>query len=244
MNYEKAYKDALERAKKLYEQGTITESLSYVFPELKESEDERIRKVLIDLVKCNERSGYTLLNNVTTDSMLAWLEKQGDTNETINRDEFTQGVLRGAAINLITWIDYNAAEGNTCLSNMECKDIEDALVSGDWNKIYTYIKKKLEKQSKQKHIFDFKAADWHVSKVDGKIHNIYNSRVEPKFSEKKELKKIVPIFNIGDTIAKKHNSDINKFGQFTITDITGGKYWYNSRIICDITEQDEWELVE
>ena len=76
MNYEKAYKDALERAKKLYEQGTITESLSYVFPELKESEDERIRKVLIDLVKCNERSGYTLLNNVTTDSILAWLEKQ------------------------------------------------------------------------------------------------------------------------------------------------------------------------
>ena len=64
-------------------------------------------------------------------------------------------------------------------------------------------------------------------------------------AEKKELKKIVtPIFNIGDTIAKKHNSDINDFGSFTITDITGGKYWYNDRIICDITEQDEWELYE
>lgn len=34
MNYEKAYKEALERARRLYEQGTITESLSYVFPEL------------------------------------------------------------------------------------------------------------------------------------------------------------------------------------------------------------------
>jgi len=64
-------------------------------------------------------------------------------------------------------------------------------------------------------------------------------------TEKKELKKVViPIFNIGDTIAKKHNSDINDFGSFTITDITGGKYWYNDRIICDITEQDEWELVK
>jgi len=63
--------------------------------------------------------------------------------------------------------------------------------------------------------------------------------------EKKELKKIVaPIFNIGDTIIKKHNSDINDFGQFTITDITGGKYWYNDRIICDITDQNNWELVE
>ena len=34
------------------------------------------RKALIDLVKCNERSGYKLLNNVSTGSMIAWLEKQ------------------------------------------------------------------------------------------------------------------------------------------------------------------------
>lgn len=33
------YDEVIERAKKLYEQGTITESLSYVFPELKESEE-------------------------------------------------------------------------------------------------------------------------------------------------------------------------------------------------------------
>ena len=63
-------------------------------------------------------------------------------------------------------------------------------------------------------------------------------------NEKKEVKKIVPIFNVGDIIAKKHNSDINKFGQFTITDVSGGKYWYDESIICDITEQDDWELVE
>ena len=74
----KAYDEALERAKGMYEQGMMPERLEYIFPELKESEDERIRKVLIDLVKCNERSGYTLLNNVSTSSMLAWLEKQGE----------------------------------------------------------------------------------------------------------------------------------------------------------------------
>lgn len=45
-------------------------------PEIAESEDERIRKAIIELVDCNERSGYTLLNNVSTSSMLAWLEKQ------------------------------------------------------------------------------------------------------------------------------------------------------------------------
>lgn len=40
MNYEQRYKEALERAKRLYEKGTITESLGYIFPELKESEDD------------------------------------------------------------------------------------------------------------------------------------------------------------------------------------------------------------
>ena len=78
MDYEQLYKEALKRAKKLYEQGTITESLSYVFPELKESEDERIRNVLVELVKGNERCGYFMINNITTSAMIAWIEKQGE----------------------------------------------------------------------------------------------------------------------------------------------------------------------
>ena len=68
MNYEQKYKEALERAKKLYEQGTITESLNYIFPELKESENEKIRKSLIDMLK-NDEKCYL--------KEIAWLEKQG-----------------------------------------------------------------------------------------------------------------------------------------------------------------------
>ena len=197
MNYEQKYKKALERAKKLYEQGTITESLSYVFPELKESEDDRmilaIKQMysflpnkpeyigivavkdiftwlekqsqktyqtpqwMIDFLDKNRGKFASLMGDYDEQretegkllAIIAWLEKQGNTNENISNDELAQGILRGAAINLITWIDYNAAEGNMCLSNMECKDIEDALVSGDWNKIYAYIKKKLEKQGEK-----------------------------------------------------------------------------------------------
>lgn len=62
-------------------------------------------------------------------------------------------------------------------------------------------------------------------------------------AEKMELKKCTPIFTVGDTIIKKPVSDIN-FGYFTITDIAGGKYWYNDRIICEISEQNDWELVK
>ena len=83
MNYEKKYIEALDRAKKLKE---TCDSLAvigwceYIFPELKEPKDEKIKEALVALVKCNERNGYTLLNNVSTSSMLAWLEKQGKTN--------------------------------------------------------------------------------------------------------------------------------------------------------------------
>ena len=72
MNYEKKYKEALERARKLYEQGTITESLSHVFPELKESEDERIRKHLIGVVELY----YGNTDEQEKKDCLDWLEKQ------------------------------------------------------------------------------------------------------------------------------------------------------------------------
>lgn len=51
MNYEKRYNEALQRAKKLYGQGTITESLCFVFPELKESEDEQSKKWILESQK-------------------------------------------------------------------------------------------------------------------------------------------------------------------------------------------------
>ena len=47
MNYEKKYKEALERAKNYYsttDSVADTELIELIFPELKESEDERIRK--------------------------------------------------------------------------------------------------------------------------------------------------------------------------------------------------------
>lgn len=76
----KAYDEAFNKAIVAYkdEDRHLKATLERIFPELKESGDEIIRKTLIELVKCNERSGYTLLNNVPTSSMLAWLERQGE----------------------------------------------------------------------------------------------------------------------------------------------------------------------
>jgi len=154
----KAYDEVIEKFAVILNLNTVKESgtifaddVRKILPEL--NEDERIREVLIGYFKkykVQEACGVKTFYGIPTNNILAWLEKQGDTNETINRDEFARGVLMGAATHLITWIDYNSAEGNMCLSNMECEDIENALVSGDWDRIYTYIKKKLEKHGEQK----------------------------------------------------------------------------------------------
>ena len=77
MNYETKYKQALERAKKLYEQGTITESLGYVFPELKEDDDERIRKAIhIYLDWLDGRKDYQPKGVYTIRDMIDWVIKQ------------------------------------------------------------------------------------------------------------------------------------------------------------------------
>ena len=76
----KRYHEALEAAVVAHkdEDKHLKATLERIFPELKESEDERIRKTLIELIKCNERSGYNSINNIETSSILAWLEKQGE----------------------------------------------------------------------------------------------------------------------------------------------------------------------
>lgn len=167
MDYEKKKMEALEELKQCDRYDIEpAKTILKIFPELEES-DYVIKQRLIHLLGYFRSRGidYNLC-----DRILNWLEKQRDTNETINRDKFAQSVLKGAAINLIAWIDYNAAEGNMCLSNMECNDIEDALVSGNWDKIYAYIKKKLERQGEQNPTDKveprFKVGDWIVFNND------------------------------------------------------------------------------
>lgn len=66
----KAYDNALEIAKGLYAKDAPDSlHLERMFPQLKESEDERIRKSLIDMLK-NDEKHYL--------KEIAWLEKQGE----------------------------------------------------------------------------------------------------------------------------------------------------------------------
>ena len=115
MDYEKKYKDALQRAKHALDcdrnnlVSTDVPLIYSMFPELKESEDEEVRKALVDLVKCNERSGYTLLNNVSTSSMIAWLEKQG--NSPIKWNKNTKDCKPKVSHSVLMKTTHGIAEG-------------------------------------------------------------------------------------------------------------------------------------
>ena len=73
--YEKKYNEALERAQKVTRAGgdVAMEIVQSIFPELRESEDERIRKELVNFILY--KAGH-LLDEETEHKFIAWLEKQ------------------------------------------------------------------------------------------------------------------------------------------------------------------------
>lgn len=79
MNYEDKYKQALERAKDMLSYKEVRqEDMEYLFPELAEDEDERIRKGIIrNLQYLMDRSEGFVKEDLQ--ERIAWLEKQGKT---------------------------------------------------------------------------------------------------------------------------------------------------------------------
>ena len=171
----------------------IRQTVYSIFPELKENEDEKIRKEIIEYIKTG-----TYHKN-----WIAWLEKQ----KPDPRQEYLDALLYADDIHQMSVNDEMVAEAESMAV--------DALMKLGVTKCW------LEKQDEQKS-FDYENAN--IQQKD------FAPKVEPKFK-------------VGDIIIKSKNSDINKFGKYKITSIKDGRYWYNKFIICEISEQDEWELV-
>lgn len=100
MSYKNKYKKALETIQEILDSGSDSIKMSRlklrlqsVFPELKESEDERIRKELLEYCK-NQAEPYILTGNKCPqiDSWIAWLEKQG---ETFTKKDVDDAYLKG-----------------------------------------------------------------------------------------------------------------------------------------------------
>ena len=90
----KRYDEAIKRAKEYDFSLTgvcVGDIIEDVFPELKEDEDEKIRKALIEVIRHN----YVLtgsINHIPTKDILAWLEKQG---ESYTKSDVDDAYLKG-----------------------------------------------------------------------------------------------------------------------------------------------------
>lgn len=89
MDYERLYKDALEKAKRMYNSAkelgfdVDAKNLETIFPELKESEDDRIKE---DLIQWINEFPDTIWRGHYKKDVISWLEKQGDKDKFIEKE--------------------------------------------------------------------------------------------------------------------------------------------------------------
>lgn len=189
----KAYDEAIKIAKETYNtQPMYRNWLESMFPELQENEIKDMREKLI---KAFGSIGKKEWGGVNVKDVIHWLEKQGEQNPTSDtRYEVKNGdslSVNGKPFDYehatITQKDF-ASVGETATI-----ELSSPIDCGD--RIYHVSHKPIEKNGEQKPVIDFKAKNWYVSKVDGKIHDMtYNpaNKIESKVGEKIEDEIEVP----------------------------------------------------
>ena len=116
MNDKNKYNNALEKLQEALApkdgreiSGLTRGCIEEIFPELKESEDERIRKELIEHIKANQWADYVLFQKFSPDDVIAWLEKQESVEEIVERCKdswYNEGKIAGMAEGLSDDIKY------------------------------------------------------------------------------------------------------------------------------------------
>lgn len=84
MDYEKKYKEALERARQFFEKPYLEDSagiVGYIFPELKYSEDEWARKEMLEYCYKRINNEFPSITIHQVKRWLTWLEKQGEQSQ-------------------------------------------------------------------------------------------------------------------------------------------------------------------
>ena len=132
----KRYDEAIERAKawyKLDNNDLSNDDLETLFPEIRESKDERIRKDIIVLVK----DWWDRVNkdNISTkEQMIAWLEKQGEQKpQRMISAEAKEAMYNKPA----EWSEDDEVKINRivdCLENLNVADNDILLKDVDWLK--------------------------------------------------------------------------------------------------------------
>lgn len=169
MDYEQKYKEALERAKMWRDKsGMPTDRqgiLDDIFPELAESEDERIKKEILNVFKQLGKDTTLCGRNYDYAKWIAWLEKQGKPNP-------YSGIS----------FDYNGHTWGMCARDNGVDILLDK-----------QLLKHLENQGEQKPAIEMKSAEESLGVSSEEYNDIVNEclygeskpadKEEPKFHE-------------------------------------------------------------
>ena len=138
----KAYDEALKKASVAHkdEDRHLKATLERIFPELKKSEDERIREALIALLKfgLEDDSAIAPGFNETKEQALAWLEKQKDKDKLIQelseyKVKYTQEVLKKYINNMTNKDDERLRKTAIAfLKDLAEQGYENAVECIDW----------------------------------------------------------------------------------------------------------------
>lgn len=236
-------KEAIEIIKKNWPDSSFTmlrEALETVIPELKESEDEGIRKDLLGYL-------HTLPNHFSHNGSLvtewiAWLEKQGE-------------IIK-------EWSEMKMNNIQTELQEMV--ELKQKTEQGEQKSMKTcaeYYNQANELKMPELSEFQNKLADILMYREydgpDETEDDIAKGRLEYELAairlseellplaqkEQKPADKVKPKFKVGQTIIYKGTENIAPT-KITISDIAKGQYWDDNCCIVPISDQDNWELVE
>ena len=206
MDYEKKYKEALERVRRLHDRMLVLSStdalvasaeLEFIFPELaeSESEDERIRRKMIEHFKAKTKETWC---NMPVKDIIAYLEKQ---KETLHISEMYKE-------NVDSFTDIKDRNIRGCIG-MALADVSESRF-----KIYGVTLKEclayLEKQKEQKPILPEDKVK-HPLYVEGfEAGKEIGRQCEKVFGKQKEQKPVEP----SDDELQRHQDELYNFKVF------------------------------
>ena len=188
--YDEAYKVA-ESIHRFSSNPAEIKRMEEIFPSLKESEDERIRKVLIGWINLEPSTSFNdTFDGFSKEQILAWLEKQGNTNifdvpkisiknavEVTSRMQYIDDDIKPIAefiMDYANW-DLHKDEWNQPTLTVPLFRVLDALIQK--GKPYCVCNQNIEKQSEQKPADKiepkFNVGDWVIDK-QGIVHQVAN----------------------------------------------------------------------
>ena len=140
----RAYDEALERAKNEWSNNLDNAYKNYrgrleiIFPELAESEDERIRKAILNYMKKVWGNSQDDVCGVHVEDAIAWLEKQKSVGEIVSRCKnswYNEGKIQGQIEGLSDEEKYQQGWHDALEKQSEKKSIdkvETKFNAGDW----------------------------------------------------------------------------------------------------------------